>query len=238
MPIEAVLFDMFDTLLMIQGNHTFHLPAMKRMYEHVRKKGVSVEFEKFHSTYIDVRDRIIAETDLNLDEPHFNVRVAGTLKSLGYQYEDSDPIVVGATNAFAEEFMKYVCIDPDAKKMLDTVHRKFRLGIISNFAIPECVHRLLKINGINSLFEVVIISGEVNKRKPSPEIFKVTLDKLGVSAEKTVFVGDTVDADVDGAKSIGMKSVYIERRNQEFLKFQPDQIIKKLNELPLKLEGF
>lgn len=238
MPLETVLFDMFDTLLMIQGNHSFHLPAMKRMHEHVREKGISVSFEKFHSTYITVRDKIITETDLTLDEPHFNVRVAGTLKSLGYNYEVSDPVVEGATNIFAEEFMKYVCIDENAEKVLNTLNKKFRLGIISNFAIPECVHKLLNVNGINNLFEVVVISGEVNKRKPSPEIFTITLDKLGVTAEKTAFVGDTADADVDGAKSVGMKSIYIKRRDQKFFKFHPDHIINSLSELPVTLEQY
>ncbi len=57
--------------------------------------------------------------------------------------------------------------------------------------------------------------GAVNKRKPHPEIFQKALEKLGVAAEETVFVGDTVDADVKGAKDLGMKTVFIERRVQK-----------------------
>jgi len=79
----------------------------------------------------------------------------------------------------------------------------------------------------------------VNKRKPSPEIFKSTLKALGVSASETVFVGDTVDADIEGAKAVGMKAVYIERRVQkEVENVRPDQTIKSLSELSLALERF
>ena len=38
--------------------------------------------------------------------------------------------------------------------------------MISNFAIPECVLKLLKTSGIDELFDVIVVSGAVNKRKP------------------------------------------------------------------------
>jgi putative hydrolase of the HAD superfamily len=135
--------------------------------------------------------------------------------------------------------MKYVRIDQNAKTMLEKLHGKYKLGIVSNFAIPECVLKLLKADSLDKLFNVVVVSGAVNKRKPSPEIFKGALKMLGVSASETVFVGDTIDADVEGPKAVGMKVIYIERRVQKKSeKFCPDQTIKNLNELPLAIERY
>ena len=65
--------------------------------------------------------------------------------------------------------------------MLRRLHRKYKLGIISNFAIPECVDKLLKVHGLNGLFDVVVVSAAVNKRKPSPEIFKNALERAWMS---------------------------------------------------------
>jgi putative hydrolase of the HAD superfamily len=77
-----------------------------------------------------------------------------------------------------------------------------------------------------------VVSGAVNKRKPSPEIFQKALEKIGVNAGNTVFVGDTVDADVIGAKAAGMKSIFIERRMQKDAEQAcPNQTIKSLSEL-------
>jgi putative hydrolase of the HAD superfamily len=236
MPVKAVLFDMFDTLMLIERNHEFYSPSLMRMYRFLKENGVDVPFERFNAAYIAARDRLYAEADLNLEEPHFNVRIAETLKSLGYDYDVSSPLVASATAEFYEEFMTFVRIDENAEAMLKRLHGKYKLGIISNFAIPECVFKLLKASKLDGLFDVVVVSGAVNKRKPSPEIFKSTLKMLGVAAKETVFVGDTIDADIEGAKAVGMKAIYIERRPQEESKFCPDMTIKSLSELPLALE--
>lgn len=236
MPIKAVLFDMFDTLMLIEKNHEFYSPSLMRMYRYLNKNGIDVSFDEFNAAYIEARDCLYAKADLNFEEPHFNVRVSEALKSLGFNHEVSSPLVAAATGEFCEEFMKYVRIDESAKAMLKGLHGKYKLGIISNFAIPECVFKLLRASHLDGLFDVVVVSAAVNKRKPSPEIFQSTLKELSVSASETVFVGDTIDADIEGAKVVGMKAIYIERRVQEFDKFCPDQTIKSLSELPLALE--
>jgi HAD superfamily hydrolase (TIGR01549 family) len=239
MPIKAVLFDMFDTLMLIEKDHEFYLPSIQRMYRYLHQRGIDVPFEKFNATYIEERDKLYAKADLNWEEPHFNVRVSETLKKLGYSHSVSSPLVSAATNEFCEEFMKYVRMDPHAPDALKMLYGKYKLGIISNFAIPECVLKLLKAAEIDCLFDVVVVSGAVNKRKPCPEIFKGALKMLGVSAGEAVFVGDTIDADVEGSKAVGMRAVYIERRIQKLPeKFSPDQTIKSLAELPTALLNF
>jgi putative hydrolase of the HAD superfamily len=236
MLIKAVLFDMFDTLMLIEKNHEFYSPSLMRMYRLLNKKGIDVPFDKFNAAYIEARDALYAKADLNFEEPHFNVRVSEALKKLGYNYDVSSSLVTEATEEFCEEFMKYVRIDENAKAMLKGLHGRYKLGIISNFAIPECVLKLLKADHLEELFDVVVISGAVNKRKPSPEIFQSTLKALGVSACETVFVGDTIDADIEGPKAVGIKTIYIERRVQAIERFVPDQTIKNLNELSMALE--
>ena len=238
MPIKAVLFDMFDTLVMIRKNHEFYSPSLMRMYKYLNKNGINVSFDTFQKAYIKTRDDLYAKADENLEEPHFNVRVSETLKSLGYNYDASSPIVAAATTEFCDEFMTFVYLDENTEKLLRTLHGKYKLGIISNFAIPECVHKLLKTHDLDKLFDAIVVSGAVNKRKPSPEIFERALKALGVSASETVFVGDTLDADIEGAKAVGMKAVYIERRIEKVEQVRPDKTIKSLSELPLVLERF
>ena len=231
MPIQAVLFDMFDTLVIIEKNHAFYSPSLKRAHHFLIANGVDVRFNVFRDAYIKARDALYAEADAKLEEPHFNCRISNALESLGY-LDVKHEVIAGTTNEFCEEFMKYVRIDEHTKSALEKLHGKYKLGIVSNFAIPECVDKLLTKHGLEAFFDVVVVSGAVNKRKPSPEIFERALEKLGVNAEDTVFVGDTVDADVIGAKAAGMKSVFIERRVQEDAEqAYPNQTIKSLSEL-------
>jgi len=232
MQIKAILFDMFDTLMMIEHDHAFYRPSLKSAHAFLVHNKVNVSFDVFNNAYVKARDALYAEADAQMEEPHFNLRIANALHSLGYDFDVSSDVVRGATRAFCEEFMRYVRIDEYARSVLEKLHGKYKLGIVSNFAIPECVFRLLERDGLVRFFAVVVVSGAVNKRKPRPEIFQRALEELGVDAESVVFVGDTLDADIKGPKSMGMKTIYIERRVQKEIRNTcPNQKIKSLSEL-------
>jgi putative hydrolase of the HAD superfamily len=238
MPTQAVLFDMFDTLMLIEKNHQFYSPSLKRAHTVLVENNIDVTFPLFRDAYIKARDALYKEADAQLEEPHFNMRIAKALELLGYRHDANSRVVTEATNAFCEVFMEYVSIDKNAKDTLKKLHGKYKLGIVSNFAIPECVDELLEKHDLNKLFDVVVVSAAVNKRKPSPEIFQKALDKIGVTAENTVFVGDTADADIIGAKAAGMKTIFIERRVQkEAEEACPDQTIKSLSELTAAIKN-
>lgn len=228
--IKAVLFDMFDTLMMIEHNHEFYIPSVKMMYNTLKNRGINESFNDFKNAYTKARNELYKKADLNDEEPHFNERIAKTLHFLGYKYSRNSSIVMECTLAFCKEFMKYVRIDQDTMKVLTELNKKYKLGIVSNFAIPECVINLLKREDIERFFSVIIVSGAVNKRKPNKEIFKTALDSLKVASSETVFVGDTLDADIRGANNLGMTTIFIERRIQK----EKDLIIPDINIKTLK----
>lgn len=57
---------------------------------------------------------------------------------------------------------------------------------------------------------VIIDSGIVGVAKPDPAIFRFALDALGTEAERTLYVGDTVHADVHGARAAGLQVVQLD----------------------------
>lgn len=238
MSVEAVLFDLFDTLLLLEGDEAYYEPCLRKMHAFLVENGVDVSFEGFGYVYFEVRDRFYSESRESLEEPHFNVRVSQVLQRWGYSHSVADPVVVGATNAFAEEFMRHIHPDRDAVDVLQKLRSRYKLGLVSNFGIPECARDLLERFGLRVYFDVVVISGEVNRRKPSPEIFQKALQALSVSPSKAVFVGDMLDLDIKGPKDVGIKTVLIKRRRIEAdADVRPDFIITSLAELPAVLEN-
>ena len=232
MQVEAVLFDLFDTLLLLEKEEIYYEACLKKMHRFLIKKGINVGLSDFSRVYFDVRDKFYSESRQTLEEPHFKVRVSQTLQILGYKYDASHPIVIGATNVFAEEFMRYVTLDKEAPNVLQKLHGKYRLGLVSNFGLPECGRKLLEIHGLSNFFDAIVISGEINQRKPSPKIFERTLKALNVDSSKAVFVGDMLDLDIRGPKNVGMKTVLIERRSSKRdTDVKPDFTIKTLSEL-------
>jgi putative hydrolase of the HAD superfamily len=47
--------------------------------------------------------------------------------------------------------------------------------------------------------------------KPGPEIFNMALGELGLSAEQALMVGDTWLDDVEGARSLGIRTLHLRR---------------------------
>jgi putative hydrolase of the HAD superfamily len=70
-----------------------------------------------------------------------------------------------------------------------------------------------KLPEIDELFEVVVDSAFVGMRKPDPAIYELTLERLGVAAEESVFVDD-LETNCDSARSLGMSVVRFERAEQ------------------------
>ena len=232
MRVEAVLFDLFDTLLLLEPAEVYYGPSLRKLHESLVENGIKVAFEDFSRVYFMVRDKFYSESRQSLEEPHFNVRVAHTLQNLGFKFDVSNPIVSKATKAFADEFMRHVNIDDHAISVLQKLCGKYKLGLISNFGIPECGRQLLNRFGLSKFFDLIVISGEVNQRKPSPKIFERALDALNVHPSRAVFVGDMLDLDIIGPKNIGMKTILIQRRPMEdHVEAKPDKVVKSLTEL-------
>ena len=65
--------------------------------------------------------------------------------------------------------------------------------------------------GLDGLLEFIVTSSECKAEKPSPIIFQTALEKAGINAEMGLMVGDNVQSDLEGAESVGMRSVLIDR---------------------------
>ena len=85
----------------------------------------------------------------------------------------------------------------------------YYLGVISN-SIGTMEQQLQRV-GLRQHFELVIDSALVGVEKPHPEIFRIALERAGIAAADTVFVGDTNATDMGGAHLAGLRGVLIDR---------------------------
>jgi len=60
-----------------------------------------------------------------------------------------------------------------------------------------------------SIFDAIVDSHEVKMRKPNPEIYHFTMNQIGATPERTVFLDD-LQANVDAANAVGMHGVLVE----------------------------
>jgi len=83
--------------------------------------------------------------------------------------------------------------------------RNLRFALCTN-NVREWEARWRALLPIDELFEVVVDSAFVGTRKPEPEIYAITLERLGLPADACAFIDD-LEPNVDGAKTAGMHGI-------------------------------
>jgi putative hydrolase of the HAD superfamily len=65
--------------------------------------------------------------------------------------------------------------------------------------------------GIVDLFKTIIVSGDADVaiRKPNAKIFHLACERLGVSPEETLMIGDNLEADIQGAIEARLQALHI-----------------------------
>lgn len=121
---------------------------------------------------------------------------------------------------------------PDAVPALEELRRRgLILGAVSNWVwqLPELLHSLELV----SHFDFVAVSSRVGYEKPHAGIFRHALGEAGVAPHEAIHVGDHLDADVEGARSVGISAVLIDRRERYSRDDMPDGVplIRTLDEL-------
>jgi HAD superfamily hydrolase (TIGR01549 family) len=98
--------------------------------------------------------------------------------------------------------------------LLERLARRFRLAVVSNFDWTPTALGILDSAGVTALFDAIVVSDEVGWRKPKRDIFDIALERVGVAAPEALFVGDRADIDVLGAHEAGMATAWINRNGE------------------------
>ena len=112
------------------------------------------------------------------------------------------------------------------------------LGLVTNGA-SDTQREKLRALDIERCFDAIVISGEVGIAKPNPVVFEFALNRLGVGQEGVWHVGDSLAADVAGARAAGLTSVWLNRTERARVEGEPEPHleIRSLSELtPLLAE--
>src|SRR5439155_7359977 len=86
------------------------------------------------------------------------------------------------------------------------------LAVVSNF--EEWLERLLETLGVIRYFDVRVISGVEGVEKPDPRIFRLALERTGMEAKDSVYVGDSPAFDIEPATAVGLQGVLLDRRGR------------------------
>jgi putative hydrolase of the HAD superfamily len=114
---------------------------------------------------------------------------------------------------FGETFFEHLKPNEELFAFMRTLHgRGYRMAILTN-NVREWEPLWRSMLPIDELFELVVDSGFEGVRKPDPRIYEVTLDRLGVAPQSTLFVDD-MEINCDAARALGMHAVHFRANAQ------------------------
>ncbi len=240
---KGILFDLGDTLLQVKG---FNLDGgIHRLRE------LTDQAELFNAAKLDeTSEAMLRGTSYSYENSRRigdDLGKASESIRFGANYEISFTAFhrnlfdrLGLTSKHSWEYLDLEFLkishvfglEQGVVEMLNSLKESdIRLGIVSNsFHGGKSLEWMLEQAGITNYFDFLISSADYGFRKPHPEIFETALTKLGVDRENVWFIGDKPEADVAGANSVGVTSVWYNADNAPPREPTPDLMVKSWQE--------
>ena len=159
-------------------------------------------FLKFYNPINHAQWKLYRENKITQEDLRFN-RLNKTFEKLNYSAS------IGLINNISEKYITYLSTFPHlfegTLELLEALKNRFRLHIITN-GFDKIQQFKIENSGIESFFEFVFTAEKVGFKKPHPEIFIQSLKTVNTTAEASIMIGDSFEADILGALKSGYAS--------------------------------
>lgn len=216
MPIRAVVFDLFDTLVDL---HMDRLPPVEidgKRYPstagHLHalvKEHAPVSWNDFAQALYAVEREVRAPRAEQGRELPTLERMQEILRRLGLS---DASLAERLTDTHMALLREQVTHHPHHVGVLEQLRGKVKLAVCSNFSHSQTALRILEDAGLRWHFDAVLVSDATGYRKPRREIFDATCAVLGVAPAETLHVGDHLKLDVGGGTAAGLRTAWLVRR--------------------------
>lgn len=225
---KAVTFDAGGTMI-------FCDPSPGEIYaHHLSRLGRPVRAEEvgpvFREAWAELQRRTVPGQDRYNSVPGGEIGWWGEFVREVLRRLDHDapwePLLEDLYEAFCEASVWKVF--PETLRTLEELSaRGLRLAVVSNW--DRRLPKILQSLELMEKFETVTVSSIEGVEKPAPEIFARTLERMGISAEEAIHVGDSPLEDYTGAKNAGLDAALIDRH--ELFAGEPYCRISSLDQL-------
>jgi len=93
----------------------------------------------------------------------------------------------------------------ETNQLLEKLAPQYKIGLLTN-NVAGWVERLLEKLPTKDLLEIIVDSSQVGLRKPEPQIYQLTAQKLGLKPQECLFIDD-LPVNVEGAQKAGLKGL-------------------------------
>jgi putative hydrolase of the HAD superfamily len=256
MSIQAVLFDLDDTLLWDErsvkeafqatceeaARHVSVVPAALEEAVRAEARSLYESYETFPFTKmigINPFEGLWANFTEGEDENFRKLeklapgyRTAAWTRGLKALGIDNPELGYRLGELFPSERRSRPIIYEETFEVLDQLKGKYKLLLLTNGSPDLQKEKLAGVPELAPYFDHIVISGNFGEGKPAVSMFHHAMQLLGIQAHEGVMVGDKLTTDILGSSNAGMRNVWINRHGlPNTLAFAPTYEIVNLREI-------
>ncbi|MCY3763127.1 MAG: HAD family hydrolase [Gemmatimonadetes bacterium] len=205
--VQAVLFDLDDTLIDFQYSRRHGLRAVQELLPALAPVPIEelelVHDEQLHANYLRTLDGSLSDDEARLE------RMRGICARYGVHAEER--AVSEAAAAYAREQQSNARLVPGVPGLLEALRGRVKIGVVTNGPSARQRGKLESFDIRPDGLDALAISGEVGAAKPDPAIFRHALAGLDAAPERVTMIGDSWENDVLGALGCGLAAVWLNR---------------------------
>jgi putative hydrolase of the HAD superfamily len=205
--ISDVFFDLDHTLWDFDRNSA--LTFEKLFTDHQ----ITVSLSDFLKVYGPInRDywKLYREGNIQKEELRHQ-RLKSTFEAV--KYTVSTDLINILADGYIEHLSSFGHLLPNAVEILEYLRPKYRLHIITN-GFQEIQNKKLINSKIRGYFDQIINSEMAGVKKPHPQIFQMAIDLAGTIPQRSIMIGDDLEADILGAKALGFTVIHYNQDQQ------------------------
>lgn len=122
----------------------------------------------------------------------------------------------------------------DSIRFINQVKKTYKFGLLTN-ADNDILTK--SINKFKFQFDFVISSEDAKANKPDDKIFQFALQKIGISGDEAIHIGDSLIDDVNGSRNNGIECIWLNRKKESIdkgilsPKFEAESLSEVLKQL-------
>ena len=210
--IKAVIFDLGETLC----TRAFSLEKQEEMVtREISRLLIRVGHPAAEKFYRELKDQIWKDWKENAERSGLEFQLEDfwghLLQRTGIPPGEIPSSVAKISEIIYRHDLENVIIKPTVAETLQQLRRgEYLQGLISNSSYSyDHILRILEKLKIKDFLDVVLVSSREGIAKPNQLIFKKALSLLQVEPGEAVFIGDNLEVDILGAKSVGMRTILV-----------------------------
>ena len=220
--LTDIFFDLDHTLWDFEKNSALTFDFI------FKELNLSIDLKDFLNHYDPINHyywKLYRENKISQEELRFN-RLAKTFETLKFDIAHAQINQIAAL--YIEKLSTFTHVFEGAHELLQNLSKDYSLHIITN-GFESVQHYKLANSGLQPYFEFTFTAEKVGFKKPHPKIFETAIQETQARVEHSLMVGDSLEADIEGALQCGMHAVHFNSHNES--EHDKCPIVYSLNEL-------